>query len=116
MRQMCKSMKGLLAAALGLALLAPQANADEPKNSNPPAPAKKVEPKTTKDTKEAHKVTKKVKPATPAMHTKKVHKVTKKVKPATQKDPKKGPTDPRKVKPTMPKVPKKAPDVSQASH
>ena len=43
-----KSMKGFSAAALGLALLAPLARADEPKDSNPPAkkveqtPAKKV--------------------------------------------------------------------------
>lgn len=48
---MRKSMKGLLTAALGLALLAP-VKAGDSKNSDPPAPAKKVEP-TSKDTRKA---------------------------------------------------------------
>jgi hypothetical protein len=45
MWQVRKSMKGLSAAALGLALLAPRAEADGPKDSNPPAPANKMVPK-----------------------------------------------------------------------
>lgn len=60
MRWMSKSMKVLSVAALGLALLAPQSQADQPKGSSPPAPVKTVVPKTTKDAGKTVKDVKKV--------------------------------------------------------
>ena len=104
MKLMRRSLKVLLAPVLGVALLAPWANADGPKNSDSPVPAKKVEPKTTKDTKEAPKVAKKAKPAKPVKHTRKAHKHIKKAHKYT-----------KKAKPAKPvKHTKKAPAVNQA--
>jgi hypothetical protein len=48
-----KLMKGLVVSTIGLALLAPQARADEPKDSNPPA--EKSEPTPTKNRKKERK-------------------------------------------------------------